>query len=162
MRAVISLCFLIKTFCVYVWPYFTHKNYVHSQSLSLAATSKIPKRKSFVSRNLKDKKVVSLTMELQVAPPQDVTSSRVHEGLDEVLITYSAQSDDLPPEKFRSLVDILRDAPQAALEGAMETLLMCRGAGQCPLEQFAGQLDPKVVQVGKLYYKLCCLTPSQP
>lgn len=121
--------------------------------MSLAAISKIPRRKLFVSRDLNDRKIVSLTMELQTAPPQDVTSSRVHDGLDEVLITYSEQSDDLPPEKFRSLVDILRDAPQSALQEAMETLLTCRRASQCPLEQFAGQLDPKVVQVWKLSFR---------
>ena len=113
------------------------------------ATSKLPRKKSFLGRNLDGRKLVKLRMELQVAPPQDVTSSRVHEGLDQVLVTYSAQSDGLPPEKFRSLVAILRDAPASALEEAMDTLMTCRGAGRCPLEQFDGQLDPKVVQVGR-------------
>ncbi|XP_070194790.1 uncharacterized protein [Littorina saxatilis] len=118
-----------------------------TQSLSLASARRLPRKSSFVSRAMVGRQMVPLMMDMKMATSQEVTQSQVHEGLNRLLRTYSAQSDELPPDQFQFLVDVMRHAPQSLLEETVETLLTCRGeTGDCELEQYSSQLDTKMVQ----------------
>nr|KAG5702175.1 hypothetical protein BaRGS_033887 [Batillaria attramentaria] len=117
-----------------------------TQSLSLKQVSKIPRRKSVISRGLEGRRIVDLAMELDLPPAREVTSADLFAQLQGLMESYTSQSEALPPERFQEMVDLLRDAREDILEEVLETLLACRAATGCPLEGFGGKLDPKVVQ----------------
>ncbi|KAL8576508.1 hypothetical protein ACOMHN_003066 [Nucella lapillus] len=118
-------------------------------TLILEVSRKLSGKKPHVNRNLKGRKIVRLMMDLEVASPQKVDSSRLLTTLDHIILDVSeSQSSEKneAPETFRTFVDLARDAGSEVLEEVLMKVAACREPERCALSDFPAEMEAAALQ----------------
>ncbi|XP_076462474.1 apolipoprotein B-100-like isoform X2 [Babylonia areolata] len=122
-----------------------------TQSLTLTSARKLSRKKAAVNRHLNGRQFVDLTMQLEVDPPQVVSSSRLLQALEDIIAASfkpsTSADENMVPEKFRSFVDLARNVKSKELGEALEAILACRETEKCGLPELSsGQMAATALQ----------------